>query len=91
MTHFEDNTLPLYEARRTAWLKRARDAARVLGANGRSVTIEDLRRVCEPTPGDDPRVMGAVFLRTEWENCGYVKGSRAESHGRPIAEFKLRK
>jgi hypothetical protein len=89
-TLFEQHVLPLFELNRADWLDQARTVARMLGARGNTVTIDQVRERCPPPSGIDPRVMGAVFTRSEWTNCGYVKGDRATSHGRPIATFRLK-
>ena len=87
---FEQQVLPLFEVSRADWLDQARTVARMLGADGGHVTIDEVRERCPPPKDIDPRVMGAVFTRSEWTNCGYIKGVRATSHGRPIATFKLK-
>lgn len=90
MTVFEDNVLGLFEKHRAEWLAKARDVARKLGESGRIVTIDDVRDLCPPPGEVDPRVMGAVFLRKEWERCGYTSGKRMTSHARPVSQFKLK-
>lgn len=90
LTQFEELVLPLYEENRADWLNRARRAARMLADVNAFVTIDMVRDECPPPDGVDPRVMGAVFTRSEWENCGYVMGKRKESHGRPVAQFRLK-
>jgi len=89
-TAFEQAVLPLYEATRAEWLAEARAVARKLGRGGTLITIDDVRRVCPPPPEVDPRVCGAVFVRSEWQRLGYIAGSRAQSHCRPVALFRLR-
>lgn len=88
LTQFEEAVLPLYEQHRADWLEQARQEARLLAERHNFVTIEMVRERCPPPAGVDPRVMGAVFTRSEWENCGYVIGKRKESHGRPVAQFR---
>jgi len=88
LTQFEEAVLPLYEQHRADWLEQARQEARLLAERHDFVTIEMVRERCPPPAGVDPRVMGAVFTRAEWENCGYVMGKRKESHGRPVAQFR---
>jgi hypothetical protein len=89
-SQFEQQVLPLFEQHRAPWLDRARAVARRLGQGGATVTIDMVRVECPPPDDVDPRVMGAVFTRKEWENRGYMKGFRSTSHGRPVAMFKLR-
>ena len=73
---------------RAEWLIRARAAAAVLGATGNAITVDDVRTVCPPPDGADPRVMGAVF-DGRWRKVGYRNSTRRECHGRPIGEFRL--
>jgi hypothetical protein len=90
MTQFEQYVLPIFEQHRADWLASARSVARLMGMDGTPITIDMVRAKCPPPRGVDPRVMGAVFKRSEWENCGYVRGFRTASHARPVALFKLR-
>ncbi len=60
---FVTNILPLFEVSRADWLSDARQAARKIAARRGEVTIDDVRELCPPPAGVDPRVMGAV-LRT---------------------------
>lgn len=89
-TQFEADVLPLFEANRSVWLAQARVAALKLGRQGRVVTIDDVRRVCPPPAGIDPRVMGAVFTRSDWEAVGFVNSTRTACHKRPVRLFILR-
>jgi hypothetical protein len=38
----------------------------------------------------DPRVMGAVFRRCEFERVAYRQSRRSRCHFRPVAVFQLR-
>jgi hypothetical protein len=87
---FETEVLPLFEEHREDWLSRARQVAHRLGMRGDEVTIDDVREHIEPPPGKDPRVMGAVFLKSEWESVGYRRSTRKECHNRPIAIFRMK-
>lgn len=89
-TQFEQLVLPLFQKYRADWLATARATARQLGRDGKVLTVDDVRAVTPPPPEVDPRVMAAVFTRKEWERLEYTQGSRAESHGRPVAKFRLR-
>ena len=86
---FETEVLPRFEAMRSEWLEGARAVARRLGADG-AVTVNDVRRLCPLPPGIDPRVMGAVFNKSEWVCVGYKRSSRSTCHNRPIGTFVLR-
>lgn len=88
LTQFEQEVLPKFEATRKDWLSKARAVAWRLGQGGKEVTVDMVRAECPPPGNVDPRVMGAVFTRADWENCGYVKGFRRTSHARPVAMFK---
>lgn len=87
---FEQGVLPLFERKSPNWIDDARAAARKLGANGKVVTIDDVRGVLPPPEGTDPRVMGAVFSKREWECLGYRQSTRKECHGRPVAIWRLK-
>jgi hypothetical protein len=87
---FEKDVLPDFEKWRAEWLERARDAAYCLGFTGREVTIDDVRAVCPPPEYTDPRVMGAVFTRKEWECVRYERSTRTTSHNRPVGVFRLK-
>jgi menaquinone-dependent protoporphyrinogen IX oxidase len=90
MSMFEQSVLPLYEAYRGDWLSAARRVASEIGSDGRTVTIDDVRRRLPPPSHIDPRVMGAVFVRSQWEKIGYLNSGRATCHKRPIAMFRRR-
>ena len=72
------------------WLSRAREAARLLAAEKGAITINDVRGVCPPPEGADPRIMGSVFLKRDFERVGFAASSRDACHGRTIGVFKLR-
>jgi hypothetical protein len=75
---FETEVLPRLEAKRADWLAEARAVA------------NDVRRLCPLPPSIDPRVMGAVFNKSEWVCVGYKRSSRSTCHNRPIGTFVLR-
>lgn len=86
---FEQIVLPLFEEHREDWLDAARMAAVRLGKSQPVVTIDDVREVCPPPPGVDPRVMGAVFWpRDVWERVGFVSSKRKACHNRPVAQHR---
>lgn len=87
---FEQQVLPLFEQTRAEYLILARATARLLAHTNGSVTINDVREKCPPPAGIDGRVMGAVFLKAEFEQLGYETSDRRTSHGRPVARFRLR-
>jgi hypothetical protein len=78
---FETEVLPRLEAKRADWLAEARSGP---------VNINDVRRLCPLPPSIDPRVMGAVFNKSEWVCVGYKRSSRSTCHNRPIGTFVLR-
>ena len=85
---FEQTVLPFFEEHRAEWLEEARSAAYTIGSRGGTVTIDDVRRVCPPPDDVDPRVMGAVFTRSDWRKVGYMNSRRG--HGRHIVIFELK-
>jgi hypothetical protein len=90
MSMFETEVLPLFEKHRSKWLTDARAVAHKLGKARPFVTIDMVRDIFPPPSDVDPRVMGAVFTKTEWERIGYTSGNRKVSHARPISKFRLR-
>lgn len=90
MSMFEQIVLPLFEEHRPDWLSAARAIAAQIGADGRPVTIDDVRDRIPPPSNVDPRVMGAVFTRRDWIKTGYCNSGRSTCHKRPVAVFKLR-
>ena len=87
---FEKEVLPKFEMHRAEWLLVARATARQLGEAKGEITINDVRRLCPPPNGVDPRVMGAVLKRPEWELIRYERSARATCHNRPVGVFRLR-
>ena len=73
------------------WIERARDAARNLAAENGEVTINDVRDLCPPPEGADPRIMGSVFLSRDFVRVDFRKSGRAACHGRMIGVFRLRR
>lgn len=54
------------------------------------VTVNDVRALC-PSPEDaDPRIMGAVFQKSEFVRVGFAASERRSCHGRMIGVFRLR-
>lgn len=86
---FAQDVQPNFERHRAAFLAAARAVALRLGANGRPITVNDVRAEISPPEGIDPRVMGAVFRTADWKRLDYVNSSRRVCHGRPLARFRL--
>jgi hypothetical protein len=87
---FDDGVLPLFEARRGDWIARARAVARAIAAERGQVTIDEVRALCPPPEGADPRIMGSVFAKGGFERIGFTASKRDACHGRMIGVFKLR-
>ena len=90
MSCFEQSVLRLFEATRAEWLANARDAAYRLASERGCITIDDVRDACPPPEDVDPRVMGAVFRRSEFQRVAYRQSRRARCHFRTVAVFQLR-
>jgi hypothetical protein len=73
------------------WIARARAAARRIAREKGQVTINDVRACCPPPQDADPRIMGAVFSRTEFVRVGFAVSYRKPCHGRHIGVFRLRR
>ncbi len=85
----KDDALNALEQSRAEWLAQARATAWELGGRQDSVNVNDVRRAMPPLPDDiDPRVFGAIFVKSRWECLGYRATKRRTSHGRPIAQFR---
>jgi hypothetical protein len=78
------------EARQGGWIARARAAARNIAAGKGEITIDDVRAVCPPPDGVDPRIMGAVFQKNQFVRVGIAVSERRACHGRMIGVFRLR-
>lgn len=76
-------------AARAEWVDAARATARQLGSHGGLVNVDDVRALCPPPPDADPRCMGVIFLKSEWDRVGYINSKRKTCHKRPIAQFRL--
>jgi hypothetical protein len=89
---FDQAVLPLFEQRPLGqrWVQSARAVARRIAAERGQVTIDDVRAVCPPPDGADPRIMGSVFTAGEFRQVGRVNSSRRQCHGRSIAVFALK-
>jgi hypothetical protein len=79
-----------HEARHGGWIARARAAARNIAAGKGEITIDDVRAVCPPPDGVDPRIMGAVFQKDRFVRVGFAVSERRACHGRMIGVFRLR-
>jgi hypothetical protein len=85
-----EDWLSLFETHRPDYLSEARDVARKLLETRASITINDVRDICPPPRGIDPRVMGAVFRHKDFEATGeFVLSNRTTCHNRPIQRFAL--
>lgn len=89
---YENEILPKQEIAHRLYLQGARAWARAYGADGRLVSVNDVRAGYGPPPAArDPRLMGAIFLRSEWDVITRERTARRVCHNRPIALFRLRK
>lgn len=71
------------------WIARARGFAVGIAAQRGRVTIDDVREVCPPPAGADPRIMGNVFKGGAFELAGHEPSKRKECHRRPVAVYRL--
>lgn len=104
MNDFHNDILPLWELSlqlgvkhrgaatpRAKWLERARSLARQIAAAQGWVTVDCIRSHLAPPQDGDPRIMGAILHRSEFECVRYIQSTRSESHKRPIGVFVLKK
>ncbi len=87
---YEDEILPRQEAAHAEYLEYAREVALRLGEIKDEVTINDVRDIAPPPPDIDGRIMGAVFLRKDWELKRHERSHRRTCHNRPVGVFTLR-
>jgi len=73
------------------WLELARGHARRIAREQGEVTIDQVRSVCPPPDGCDPRIMGSVFSRRDFERVDFRASRREACHGRPIGVFRLKR
>lgn len=73
------------------YLRKAKEAAKRLGANGRTVTIEQVRNeVGNPPSHVSPQLMGQVFRGKDWEKVGVANAERETANSRRISTFRLK-
>ena len=73
---------------RSDYLAAARAAADRLARRHELITIDMVRAEVPPPKEVDPRVMGAVFKRSDWECVGYKASTRGTCHQRPVGQFR---
>jgi len=78
-----------FEATKRMYLNQARATAVVLLKRKKTITVDDVRKVCPPPENVDPRIMGAIFNTQLFESCGFVNSVRKACHHRPIRKFRL--
>lgn len=84
----KEAALDTLEASRRPWLERAREAASNLYNELRQpISVVDVRAVCPPPENVDPRVMGAIFRKSQWTRVGYASSCRVACHGRAVGLF----
>lgn len=84
---FPKEIQPGMEVSRAEYLDAAREAARRLIRLCGKVNIDEVRAICPPPTGADPRLMGAVFRHPDFRKIGHTNSRRKKCHGRPIAVF----
>jgi hypothetical protein len=87
---FDDQVLPRFETRHGGWITHARACARAIVAEKGQATIDEVRELCPPPDGADPRIMGTVFQKGEFVRVGFAVSARRSCHGRMIGVFRLR-
>ena len=87
----KEEALALLEEHRPDFIAAARATAWAIWHETKQpVTVDAVRKLCPPPAGVDPRVMGAVFNRSDWEAGDFVNSNRGECHKRPIRQFMPR-
>ena len=91
MTDSRESALALLERTRKDYLAKARRvAAQIAYTTQQPVCVDDVRALCPPPESIDPRVMGAIFNRSDWEAVEFINSHRRTCHKRPIRRFVLR-
>ena len=85
----KEAALDALEQARKDYITEARTVAYMIFLGKGSVTVDDVREVCPPPAGVDPRVMGAIFHTADWVKVGFRNSKRKTCHKRPIAVFEL--
>lgn len=89
---YEAAILPAQEKNYPELVKRLRETARRLAADGREITSDDIHAAHPIPDGVDGRVMAAAFHpKREWQAVGWVPSKRKEkNHSRHIRKWRLR-
>ena len=87
MTETKQDAFDLFEVHRAEWLAQARAEAEIIGRAAGTCTADKIHEVCPIPDGIDGRVMGAVFLKRDWEPGEFVLSTRKACHKRPIRVF----
>lgn len=90
MFQTRDEALDALEIARREYVAQARAAAFVVASKmpDGMITIDDVRAVCPPPDGIDPRVMGTILRAPDWRKIGYTNSRRGTCHKRPVAIFE---
>lgn len=78
------------EDKHASYLINARIFARKWLATHADITVDTVREHMPPPRDSDPRLMGAIFKRSEFRKVGNRKSKRRECHCRDIGIFVLR-
>ena len=86
-----DNALALLEVTRPDYIKAARKMMQAECERKGFVTSDDLHRIYPPPEQFDPRVVGSVFCKSQFEPFAYTPTKRPQAHARPIRKCRLRR
>lgn len=83
--------LPEQEKNHPELVKRIRETAQRLAADGREISTDDLHPLIQLPDGVDPRIMGVAFVpRKLWVKTSYKPTVRKAANSRPVAHWRLR-
>lgn len=83
--------MPEQEKNHPELVKRIRETAQKLAADGREISTDDLHPLIELPEGVDPRIMGVAFVpRKLWVKTNYKPTTRKAANSRPVAHWRLR-
>ena len=85
------NVQDLFKREREEWLNNARLTAIKLLSKRRTITIEDVLKVCERPDYVHRNVTGAVFQSSDFRPCGWSPSKRPFMNGRQVRVWCLNK
>lgn len=85
----KDEAMELFSKTRAEYLTRARKVAQqiVAARSVKTITVDDVRKVCPVPKNINPSVLGALFCKSDWVIVGFEQSTRAVAHSRFIRRY----